>query len=83
MLLVTVLSVNLMISCSALSCVLVGSVEFSPVANYKSKFTRYKKVCSPKRLLPHDVKCCLFQLFSFSWVYYAEEQILFLRLVSC
>ena len=43
MLFVTVLSVNLMISCSPLSCVLVGSVEFSPVANYKSKFTRYKK----------------------------------------
>ena len=43
MLFVTVLSVNSMISCSALSCVLVGSVEFSPVANYKSTFTGYKK----------------------------------------
>ena len=43
MLFVTLLSVNLMISCSVLSCVLVGSVEFSPVANYISEFTQYKK----------------------------------------
>ena len=65
MLFVIVLSLNVMISCSSLSRVLIGSRIFTGSDLHIRIYKVQKGVCRPKRLLPHDVKCRLFRLFSF------------------